>query len=61
LRKEDKEWWNMGIWRLKGVRGNFGQGLCPVGRKVEGRSHILRCEETRNWRDRLLEKLELER
>jgi hypothetical protein len=33
-----------------------GHGICPECSKVEGRSHI-RCEETKNWRDRLLEKI----
>jgi hypothetical protein len=31
-------WWEMGIWRLKGVRGNVDKGVCPVCRK-EGGSH----------------------
>jgi hypothetical protein len=26
-------WWKMGIWRLKGMRGNNNQGICPVCRK----------------------------
>jgi hypothetical protein len=41
-------WWKMGIWRLKGVRGNTEQGMCPMCNKEEGWSHILRCEETRS-------------
>jgi hypothetical protein len=28
----------------------------PVCRKVEGWSHIMRCEGTKNWRDELLDK-----
>jgi hypothetical protein len=39
-------WWKMGIWRLKGVRGNIEQGMC----------HILRCKETRSWREDLVHK-----
>jgi hypothetical protein len=23
-------WWKMGIWRLKGVKGNTEQGMCPM-------------------------------
>jgi hypothetical protein len=30
------EWWKMGIWRLKGVRGNTEQGMCPMCNKEEG-------------------------
>jgi hypothetical protein len=46
----------MGIWRLKGVRGNTGQGMCPMCNKEEGWSHILRCEETRNLRELFVDK-----
>jgi hypothetical protein len=46
----------MSIWRLKGMRGNFDKGVCPVCRKEEGGSHILKCEGTRVWRDRWLER-----
>jgi hypothetical protein len=49
-------WWKMGIWRLKGVRGNTEQGICPICNKEEGWSHILRCEETRSWREELVDK-----
>jgi hypothetical protein len=49
-------WWKMGIWRLNGVRGNTEQGLCPMCNKEEGWSHILRCEETRSWREELVDK-----
>jgi hypothetical protein len=49
-------WWKMGIWRLKGVRGNTEQGMCPVCNKEEGWSHILRCEGTRSWREELVDK-----
>jgi hypothetical protein len=45
-------WWKMGIWRLKGVRGNTDKGVC---RKEDGGSHILQCEGTRVLRDRWLE------
>jgi hypothetical protein len=49
-------WWKMGIWRLKGVRGNTEQGMCPMCNKEEGWSHILGCEETRSWREDLVDK-----
>jgi hypothetical protein len=45
----------MGIWRLKGMRGNIDKGVCPVCREGGGGSHILQCEGTRVWRDRWLE------
>jgi hypothetical protein len=48
-------WWKMGIWRLKCVRGNTEQGMCPMCNK-EGWSHILRCEETRSWGEELVDK-----
>jgi hypothetical protein len=46
----------MGMWRLKGVRGNTEQGMCPMCNKEEGWSHILRCKETRSWREELVDK-----
>jgi hypothetical protein len=46
----------MGIWRLKGVRRNTEQGMCPMCNKEEGWSHILRCKETRSWREDLVDK-----
>jgi hypothetical protein len=46
-------WWKMDFWRLKGVRGNTEQGVCPMCNK-EGWSHILRRAETRSWRERSL-------
>jgi hypothetical protein len=49
-------WWKLGIWRLKGVRGNNEQGVCPMCHKEEGWSHILRCEETGSWREKLIDK-----
>jgi hypothetical protein len=39
------------------VRGNFNQEISPVCGKVEGKSHIPRCEQIRNWRDGLLERI----
>jgi hypothetical protein len=45
------ECWNMGIWRLKDMRGNTEQGNVPLCIKEEGWNHILRCEETRSWRE----------
>jgi hypothetical protein len=49
-------WWKMGIWRLKGVRGNTEQGMCPMCNKEEGWSLILRCAEIRSWRKELVDK-----
>jgi hypothetical protein len=49
------EWWKMGIWRLKGAWGNTDQGMCPICSKEEGWTHILRCEETKRWRDELVD------
>jgi hypothetical protein len=49
-------WWKMGIWRLKGDTGNTEQGMCPMCNKEEGWSHILRYEETRGWREELVDK-----
>jgi hypothetical protein len=49
-------WWKMGIWRLKGVRGNIEQGMCPMCNKEEGWSHMLRCDETKSWRENMVDK-----
>jgi uncharacterized protein YprB with RNaseH-like and TPR domain len=46
----------MGIWRSKGLRGNTEQGMCPMCNTEEGWSHILRCAETRSWREELVDK-----
>jgi hypothetical protein len=48
--------WKMGIWRLKGMRGNIDKGVCPVCRKEGAGSHVLQCEDTRVWRNRWLER-----
>jgi hypothetical protein len=42
-------WWDMGIWRLKGMRGNIDLNMPCTQEEV---SHILPCEGTRNWMDR---------
>jgi hypothetical protein len=55
LRKEKVGWLKMGIWRLKGMRGNTDKGVCPVCRKGGG-NHILQCKGTRVWRARWLER-----
>jgi hypothetical protein len=49
-------WLKIGIWRLRGVWGNTEQGMCPMCNKEEGWSHILRCAETRRWREELVDK-----
>jgi hypothetical protein len=49
-------WWKTGIWRLKGVRENKEQEMCPMCNKKEGWSHILRCAETRSLREELVDK-----
>jgi hypothetical protein len=41
----------MGIWRMTEVEGNTKQGMSPVCYKEESCSHILRCEEIRNWKE----------
>jgi hypothetical protein len=46
----------MGTWGMKGVKGNTKQGMSTVCYKEEGCSHILRCEEIRNWREEMLDK-----
>jgi hypothetical protein len=46
----------MGIWKLKGVRGNIEQGICPMCSKEEGWRHIFRCDETKSWRNDLVHK-----
>jgi hypothetical protein len=40
-------WWRMGICRLKGIRKNLENGICPKCRKEEEMSHILRCDGTK--------------
>jgi hypothetical protein len=46
----------MGIWKLKGVRKNIEQGIYPLCNEEEGWSHILRCDETKSWREDLVDK-----
>jgi hypothetical protein len=46
----------MGIWKLKGIRGNIEQGICPMCGKEEGWSHIFRCDETKSWKNDLVDK-----
>jgi hypothetical protein len=46
----------MGICILKGVRSNTEQGICPLCNKEEGRSHTLGCDETKSWREDLVDK-----
>jgi hypothetical protein len=49
-------WWRMGIWRLKGIRKNVEIGICPICRKEEELSHILRCDGTKMWKEEILDK-----
>jgi hypothetical protein len=49
-------WWKMGIWKLKGVTRNIEQGIYLLCNKEEGWSHILRCDETKSWREDLVDK-----
>jgi hypothetical protein len=51
-----KGWWKLDIWGLKEMRGNSDRGICPICKKEEGWSHILRCEGTLNQKNELLEK-----
>jgi hypothetical protein len=46
----------MGIWRLKGVRGNTEQGMCRILNEEEGWNHILRNEESKSLRDEFVDK-----
>jgi hypothetical protein len=48
--------WKLDIWKLKGVRRNIEQGICPLCNKEGGRSHILRCDETKSWREDLVDR-----
>jgi hypothetical protein len=49
-------WWNLEVWRLKVVRRKNNHGVWSVCRKGGESSHKLRCEETKIWRDQILEK-----
>jgi hypothetical protein len=46
----------MGIQKLKGIKRNKEQGICHVCNKDEGWSHILRYDETKSWREDLVDK-----
>jgi hypothetical protein len=46
----------MGIWKLKGVRRNIEQRICPMCNKEGGWSHILTCDENKSWREDLVDK-----
>jgi hypothetical protein len=46
----------MRIWRLKGIRKNIEIGICPICRKEEELSHILRCDRTKMRREEILYK-----
>jgi hypothetical protein len=48
-------WWRMGIWRLKDIRKNAEIAICPISRKEEELSHILRCDGTKTWREEILD------
>jgi hypothetical protein len=44
-------WWKAGIWKLKGTRGGFEKGRCPLCGGVEDEKHILlQCKESEKWR-----------
>jgi hypothetical protein len=45
----------MGIWRLKGIRKNVEIGICPICKKEEELSHVLRCDGTKMWREEILD------
>jgi hypothetical protein len=49
-------WWRMGIWRLKGVGKIVEIGICPICRKEEELSRILRCDGTKMWREEILDR-----
>jgi hypothetical protein len=46
----------MGFRKLKWVRRNIEQDICPLFNKEEGWSHIVRCDETKSWREDLVDK-----
>jgi hypothetical protein len=50
-------WWRMGIWRLKGIRKNVEIVICPICRKEEELSHILRCDGMKMWTEEILDKI----
>jgi hypothetical protein len=45
-------WWKAGIWKLKGIRGDFEKGRCPLCGGDEDEKHILlKCKESKKWRE----------
>jgi hypothetical protein len=46
----------MGIWRLKAIRKNVEIGICPIYRKEEELSQILRYDGTKMWREEIMDK-----
>jgi hypothetical protein len=45
-----------GILEIEGIRKNVKIGICPICRKEEELSHILRCDGTKMWREEILDK-----
>jgi hypothetical protein len=47
-------WFKTGIWKLRGMRIRFEKGRCPLCSEDEDAIHILKCSETRKWREKCL-------
>jgi hypothetical protein len=50
-------WFQMGIWKLKGLRGGVERGTCSLSQCGENAIHtLLNCKETNRWREKYLNK-----
>jgi hypothetical protein len=48
-------WFKTGIWKLRDMRKGFEKGRCPLCSEDEDSIHILlKCSETRKWREQFL-------
>jgi hypothetical protein len=48
-------WFKIGIWKLRGMRKESEKGRCPLCSEEEDPIHILlKCSETRKWREQFL-------
>jgi hypothetical protein len=52
--KSGLAWFKTGIWKLRGMRKGFEKGRCPLCSEEEDPIHILKCSETRKWREQFL-------
>jgi hypothetical protein len=46
----------IGIWSLKGIRKNVEIGMCPIYRRAEDESLVLRCDGKKMRREEILDK-----